>query len=180
MRGVQSMSLSCYRPASYDHIVKAVTLCLWIGLIALNAFLHYFFMFSPAKSSILGITIVTFITAFTSVILVIPYLFSPSCCGLTATDLVIQRIIRSIEIPYNQIIEVKEVNWRWKGIRVGGSGGLYGYLGLFYFFHIGKVWMYVTNNNKMLLIRCFDNKQYAISPNGMDFLIEAKRLISNV
>jgi hypothetical protein len=174
------MSLFYYHPASYDHIVEAVTLSLWVGFIALNAFFYYLFIFSLTEFFTLRITIVILTTALTAVILVIPYLFSPRCYELTSAALVIQRKVRSIKIPYNQISEVKEVNWMWKGIRIGGSGGLYGYLGLFYFSHVGKVWMFVTNRNKMLLIMCVDNKQYAISPNNLDFLTEAKKLIGNV
>jgi hypothetical protein len=51
--------------------------------------------------------------------------------------------------------------------RLGGSGGLYGYFGLFHIAGIGKVWMYVTNKDRIILIKTKE-KQNAISPNNID------------
>lgn len=172
------MSQSYYPAASYDRLVTAITLSLWIGLIALTAFFYYLFLFHPLDSLILGITIVSAITALTASMLGIPFLFSPKGYRLTSTELIIQRPVRSIVIPYNQVIEINQLNWIWKGIRLGGSGGLYGYLGLFYLSGIGKVWMHVTNKNKMLLVKCINGKQYVISPSSIDFLTEVKNKLA--
>jgi hypothetical protein len=168
------MTSSYYPAAPYDRLVTAITLYLWIGLIALTAFFYYLFLFSSLDSLILGITIVSIITALTAGILAIPFLFSPRGYRLTSTELIIQRPVRNIAIPYNQIIEINQLNWIWKGIRLAGSGGLYGYLGLFYLSGVGKVWIYVTNKNKMILVKCINDKQYAISPNSIDFLTEVQ------
>ena len=99
---------------------------------------------------------------------------------LTSTEVIIQRPIRNISIPYNQIIDINQLNWTWKGLRLGGSGGLYGYLGLFYLSNLGKVWMYVTNKNKMLLIKCVNSRNYIISPDEADFLPTVKAKLNRV
>jgi len=168
------MSSSYYPVASYDRLASIITMSISIGLITLTLFSYYLILFSPPSSPALGITAVTFITVITTITLSVPYLFSPIGYNLTSTELIIQRPIKSILIPYNRITEIEKLKWLWKGVRLGGSGGLYGYLGLFYFFGAGKVWMYVTNKNKMLLVKCINDKQYAISPNSLDFLAEAK------
>jgi hypothetical protein len=59
--------------------------------------------------------------------------------------------------------------------RLGGSGGLYGYFGLFHIAGIGKTWMYVTNKDRVVYIQTKE-KQYAISPdNPDDFLLSLKQ-----
>jgi hypothetical protein len=158
------MTSSYYRTSPYDYIIITVTLSLWIGLITLTGFFYYLFVFSPLDSIILGFTIASSVTVLTISILAIQFLFSPRGYKLTSTEVTIQRPIRSISIPYNQIIGVNQLNWTWRGLRLGGSGGLYGYFGLFYLSNLGKVWMYVTNKNKMLLIKCINGRNYLISP----------------
>lgn len=174
------MSSSYYRTALYDYIIITVTLSLWIGLIALTGFFNYLFVFSPFDSIILGFTIASSVTVLTIIVLVIPFLFSPRGYMLTSTEVIIRRPIRSISIAYNQIIDVNQLNWTWKGLRLGGSGGLYGYLGLFYLSNLGKVWMYVTNKNKMLLIKCINGSNYIISPDRADFLTTVKSKLKHV
>jgi hypothetical protein len=173
------MSISHYSPAPYDRIVTAVTSLLWTGLIALDLFFFYIFLFSQTGYLPLGIAIVSATVALSTIILAVPFLFSPRCYKLTSTELIIQRPTRSIAIPYTEIDEISPLKLPEKGFRLAGSGGLYGYLGFFYFSDLGKVWMYVTNRNMMLLIKCTDNKRYAISPNNPDFLQDAEKRIHN-
>jgi hypothetical protein len=172
------MSSADYHPAPYDRLAAAVTLCVFVGMIALTVFFYYLFLFSLPASSPLSIVVVGFITALTLVMLIVPFLFSPRGYKLTSTELIIQRPIRNIIIPYNQITDVNQRNWSWKGVRIAGSGGLYGYLGLFYFSDVGKVWMYVTNKNKMITVKCKNSKQYIISPNSQNFVGEIQNKMS--
>ena len=163
-----STSSVLYRArAPYDTITKIITVTVWIGLIALLMFTVHLMI--THKVPIETFTIATSLLLIVTLgILVGAYLFSPRGYELTLDGLVIRRVVKSFKIPYNNIIEVKRIEWTWKGIRWWASGGLYGFYGLFWRSGIGNVWMYVRDRSKMILIRTADGTQYAISPENPD------------
>jgi hypothetical protein len=164
--------------ANYDGIVKNVTLALWILLIAESGFFVYLF-FVVIPISFLSVTVAVFIPIISLIVILVPYLFKPKGFLFNSQELKIKRIIKDISIPYSQISKIERGKWTWKVVRLGGSGGLYGYLGLFHFFDIGHVWMYVTNRNKMVLIELLTGKKYAISPKNVEnFVFQIKKLIT--
>jgi hypothetical protein len=167
-----------YTTSSYDSIVKNVTIAMWILLIAESIFFIYLFSTVISLSS-LSIILAVFIPSVSLIVLLVPYLFKPKGFRLKIKELTIERTINAITIPYEQISRIQRGNWTWKAIRLGGSGGLYGYLGLFHFFGIGRVWMYVTNRHKMVLIETDNGKKYAISPEDPDdFIFQLKRKLA--
>ena len=114
------------------------------------------------------------------IVLTVPYLFTPKGFRFTSQGLGIERLRNTIIIPYSQISTVQRGKWTWKAARLGGSGGLYGYLGFYHIFGIGKVWMYVTNRHKMVLLETKKGIKYAISPRDPeDFVLQLQKRIMN-
>lgn len=164
-----------YETSSYDNVVKNVTIAIWFLLIAESIFFIYLFSTIISLTSV-SVILAIFIPSLSFIVLLVPYLFKPKGFTLNFKELVIERTINTISVPYLEISKVQRGNWTWKAIRLGGSGGLYGYLGLFHFFSIGRVWMYVTNRHKMVLIETGSGKKYAISPEDPDdFVFQLKR-----
>lgn len=62
------------------------------------------------------------------------------------------------------------------GIRLFGSGGWGGYFGVFYYRHVGKVHVFATDRNKLILLRTTDDRQYLISPEDPVAFLKALRL----
>lgn len=171
-------SKSFHPAASYDGIVKKVTAAMWILLIGESMFFIYLFLIAIPLSS-LGIILAVFISCVSLIVLSIPYLFKPSGFRLTSEDLKIERPLNTITIPYNQILHIQKGKWTWKAVRLGGSGGLYGYLGLFHLFGIGRVWMYTTNRHKMVLIETNKGTKYAFSPENLeDFVTQLQKKVT--
>ena len=168
-----------YSVASYDGVVKKATVAIWILLIVEPLFFIYLFSVETPLSS-LSIVLIVFMPCVSLIVLLVPYLFTPKGFRFTPEGLKIERLRNTITIPYNQISDVQRGKWTWKAVRLGGSGGLYGYLGLYHLFGIGRVLMYTTNRHKMILIETNKGKKYAISPeNPEDFVSQVQKHISN-
>ncbi|MCW4041946.1 MAG: PH domain-containing protein [Candidatus Bathyarchaeota archaeon] len=166
--------MKVYSTASYDQLVKTVTFSLWIFLPVIDGII-LFTIFSTPVSPEIRLTTGILLISITIIILGVTYLFSPKSYVLASNGVIIQRAIRSIVIHYDAITDVKSIDWTWKMARLGGSGGLYGYFGLFHIAGIGKTWMYVTNKDRVVYIQTKE-KQYAISPdNADDFLLSLKQ-----
>lgn len=76
----------------------------------------------------------------------------------------VSRLFGSLEIPMDRIIESRMIlkSEMDDAIRTFGSGGLFGYLGLFRSTGLGNFTMYATDLNHLLLIRT-SNKKYVFS-----------------
>ena len=156
--------------ANYDGVVKKMTIAIWILLIAESTLFVYLFSIENPMTS-LNIVLTVFIPTISIIILIIPYLYTPKGFRLTSQSFQIERLHNTITIPYDQISSIQKGKWSWKAARLGGSGGLYGYLGLYHLFGIGRVWMYVTNRHKMLLLETKRGNKYAISLKNPEELV---------
>ncbi len=166
-----------YSVASYDGVVKKATIAIWILLVAESLFFMYLFSVETPLSS-LSIVLIVFMPCVSLIVLLVPYLFTPKGFRFTPEGLRIERLRNTITIPYNQISNVQRGKWTWKAVRLGGSGGLYGYLGLYHLFGIGRVWMYTTDRHKMILIETKKGKKYAIRPeNPEDFVSQLQKKV---
>ena len=144
-------------PASLDKVAKGITV---------GAFLL-----------ILGIIIVTvinsagripvFIPFIPAVISVAAYFYAPKSYTLSDTALIINKVIGKVQIDLNTIKEVQKIP-KFEGgtIRTFGSGGFFGYYGKFYNRVIGKMSMYVTRRDTMILVKTKD-RNIIISPDDI-------------
>ncbi|XZF16631.1 PH domain-containing protein [Chitinophagaceae bacterium MMS25-I14] len=116
--------------------------------------------------------------ALLSLLLPFIYSFMPQSYSLCADGLSInrpfgkKRIIPAAEIK-NMIPFHRAPGF---SMRMLGSGGLFGYLGIFYYSNTGLVHMYCTDHSRMILVTAVKRK-YIISPDDRDaFMAEWQRL----
>ena len=100
------VSENFFSTASYDGVVKKVTIVIWILLVAEFLFFVYLFTVVMPLSS-LGIVTIVFISSISLIVLVVPYLFKPKGFRLTPTSLRIERLLNTITIPYEQFEKIQ-------------------------------------------------------------------------
>jgi hypothetical protein len=127
---------------------------------------------------VLGVIIVTSITSggriplftivFPAVTLLAIYFYAPKSYTLSDTALIINKVMGKVQIDFNTLKEVEKIP-KFEGgtIRTFGSGGFFGYYGKFYNRNIGKMSMYVTRRDTMILIKTKDDRNIIISPNDI-------------
>lgn len=109
------------------------------------------------------------------IIIIIGILFSclfyaPTYIEATETELIIHRVLKNKVIPYNQITEAERCVPSTGGLRLCGSGGLFGYWGYFNDIIIGSYFGYFGNKDQCILLKLKGGKKYVIScenPNVM-------------
>ncbi|MBO8181628.1 MAG: hypothetical protein H0Z28_02405 [Archaeoglobus sp.] len=110
-----------------------------------------------------------------SVIIAVVYAFSPKEVILKKDKIAIRKALGEVNIPY---FKIKDVSYfgklRWKTIRLFGSGGLFGWFGLFHVPEIGEVWVYARRNKDMVLIKA--DKNYLLAPENPENFMENLRM----
>ena len=98
--------------------------------------------------------------------LLLCYFYRPKEYGLDSQGLHIIRSINPFLIPLKNIQSIGPVTSKELGfgIKVLGSGGFLGYFGFFFYRNMGGIWVYATDQTKMLLITLKDDKRIIISP----------------
>ena len=94
-----------YSVASYDGVVKKVTVAIWILLVAESLFFVYLFSVEMPLS-FLSIVLIVFMPCISLIVLVVPYFFTPKGFRFASQDFRIERLRNIITIPYNQILAV--------------------------------------------------------------------------
>jgi hypothetical protein len=152
--------------ASWDNLVKGVT----TGVFALMAIVI----------AILGLVsnslplVAALITLFGSVLLVI-FLWAPRGYELHRNLVVVRRPIGDAKIVFSQA--ASRWNWTWLGLRLFGSGGMYGYYGIFTFKGIGTVRMHATNRRKLVLVTNVNGRKYLLSPDDPERFIRHTQML---
>lgn len=97
--------------------------------------------------------------------LTLPHLIHPASYTTSSIGITINKKIFPIFIPLADILEIKEINYSslFINIRLLGSGGVWGYFGVFYSTVYGKLNMQASNMQNLILISTANNK-YIISP----------------
>lgn len=163
--------------APYDHLVKVTTSLVIAFMTTLFACISYI---AIIEGNDIGILVSLSLAALYFLIVFLPYLFSPRGFALTTRGVLIKRPLKSILIPYNEIIGFKRIIRAspLKSVRLWGSGGLYGFVGLFRMPDLGRVWMYVTDRSRMLLLETKRDVKYIISPSDPSMFIERMRVLA--
>jgi len=165
-------SITVYRSrARYDSLTLTLTLTVWI-LVAAIILLILPRALEEAAGTMQSAGLLALTVGIPLAALLAPLPFSPRGYELTASGIVVRRMLRSFEIPYGEIVEARRAGWSWKHLRLGGSGGLYGYFGLYTFKDLGRVWAYVTNRHNIVLIKTRSGAQYLLSPEDPDTFLK--------
>ncbi len=116
------------------------------------------------------LTIVTSTLLF--IIFVVIYAYTPREVMLDEKGIVIRRIFGQIIIPYGKIKGVSFIDkLGWKTVRIFGSGGLFGWFGLFYVPEVGEVYVYAKRRDNLVLVKA--DKNYLIAPENPEEFIQS-------
>jgi hypothetical protein len=107
-------------------------------------------------------------------ILAVAYAYSPRGYGFSEQSLVVKRLIGDVAIPLEDVRAARRVTSDdLRGcMRLWGSGGLFGYYGLFRTSFLGRCTWYVTNRQKMVVL-VTGSKTALFSPDDVDGFLAA-------
>lgn len=109
-------------------------------------------------------------------LILVSYAYSPRGYTLDPGFAVVRRLAGAVNIPLADIQEVRTANAEdVRGcIRLWGSGGLFGYYGLFRTSKLGKCTWYVTDRKKLVVL-ITRTKTFLLSPDDVNGFISAVR-----
>lgn len=152
--------------ASLDLTGKLMTVgvCVLLGAIAARH-LYRIVATRPSQAEVL-VTLAE--VAFLLAIPLFSYLFSPQKYVLRDRALVIQRAVRSVVLPFEQIesVEVLSPEDVSGAFRYFGVGGLFGYYGRFWRPELGRVTFYLKNKTNPIAITTKRGEKLIVSPDS--------------
>lgn len=101
------------------------------------------------------------------------YLISPKSIELNDTSLIMHKVVGKIIIPLEDIKEIRPYDQ--SGLRLFGSGGLFGSIGLFTNNDIGRHYEYVGDFSEAFLVVLNSGNKYVFSCENSDKVIEQVR-----
>lgn len=157
--------------AKWDNLVKMLTFIL-LGVLVIP--LIVMIQMAVTKGAWeLWIPIAVLVVAFGAT-----YLYRPLAYEAGPEGIAIHRPLGTLHIPTGGIQAIKAMDQKelGMGIRLFGSGGVFGYIGLFrYKAAGGNILFYVTDKAKMVLIETTDDRRYMISPDDLNGFLEQVR-----
>jgi hypothetical protein len=150
--------------ASYDRATKIISACVCLGLLAIIAATHMLVVAVPLVLIILA-----------------AYAYSPRSYVFADRSIVVRRLAGRVRIPLNDLREVRRgTPDDSRGcIRLWGSGGFFGYYGLFRSAKLGKFTAYVTNRNNRVVVIA-GSKTALFSPDDVEGFLAAIRDVPSV
>ena len=139
--------------APWDGLVKGIT----ASIIAL-LFLVAAIILVESDNGLLASSL----AAFFACVLILPFLWAPGGYVVEGRQVIVKRWIGETRITAAG--EPRRWNWTWRGIRLWGSGGLYGFFGYFTFKGIGRVRMHITNRHNLVLVIDDKARKHLVSP----------------
>jgi hypothetical protein len=105
-------------------------------------------------------------------VLLIAYLFRPLSYVLTEETVIINRPVSKVAIRLQDIEQAKKITYSDLSItiRLFGSGGFFGYFGIFYSSTFGKLKAFMSQRKNLLLIKTFKHGTFVISPGDESFV----------
>ena len=139
-----------------DNVVKIITTIIHFSILPIPFFLY-------ANSGLYD-TIVLVLLLGTTFLLA--YLLRPFEYVVDEHKIVIRKNIFAKKIPFENIASITTVNYKELKIRLRlwGSGGLWGWFGIFLSAEYGKINLQITKKNNLLLITTKDDKHIVLSP----------------
>ena len=144
-----------------DKTAKIITSLTFLASLAVLGFFAYLDLLQEPLYILIAVSILA--------VPAISFLLSPKKVVLAEERMIIEKIMGKIEIPYEAIREIDFIE-RPKMTRIFGSGGLFGYFGIFYAEGIGEVRVYAKRSRDFVLIKA--NGNYLIAPEKPEEFIE--------
>lgn len=122
-----------------------------------------------------------FVGCLSALVVVLSYAYSPRGYALLERSIVVKRLIGGARIPLERVREARRTTSDdLRGcIRLWGSGGMFGYYGLFRTSKLGKCWWYVTDRPNTVVV-ITDEKTALFSPDDVDGFLAAIRATAPV
>jgi hypothetical protein len=104
-------------------------------------------------------------------------LFAPLRFEVTPEAVVVKRLRRDVVIPRGEIREIRRLEAGRTGFtwRLCGSGGFFGWFGLFYNRGLGDFWAYAGNQDDLVVLTLADGTRIVMSPSPPDAFVNAVR-----
>lgn len=143
--------------APYDSTTKAISAVVCVILIGVAFLVH-----------------IIFIALLLPLMIFLGYAYSPRGYTAGGGTIVIRRLIGNIVIPISAVREIRPGGADdFTGcIRLWGSGGFFGYYGLFKTSKLGKSYWYMTDRSKSVVVAT-TGKTYVLSPDDVQGFIAA-------
>ena len=126
-----------YDTASYDTTTKIITAVVLVILVSADVF---------TRSAI--------VAGLGALLFALAYAYSPRGYAIAGRSIMVKRLIGNVRIPLDAIREARSAtrdDFR-AALRLWGSGGLFGYYGVFQTAHLGKATWYVTNRSRAVVV----------------------------
>lgn len=123
--------------ASYDRTTKIISAAVCVFLLVMGVL---------SREVLVGCVAV--------LVVLVTYAYSPRGYAIAEGAIVVKRLIGDARFPLEGVREARRTtadDLRWC-IRLWGSGGLFGYYGLFRTSRLGKCWWYVTNRRNSVVV----------------------------
>lgn len=116
--------------------------------------------------------LVSIILGFTSII---AYALSPTSYEIKEDRVIIHRPLKDLVIHRSEIEEVHQMEdgKLARSMRLFGSGGLFGYFGLFWNREFGTMTWYATRRDQAIMITTSSHKKLVITPDETDAFMQA-------
>ncbi len=112
------------------------------------------------------------VVAATSLVVLMPYGFSPRGFSLSPDGLRIHRPFGTHVLPFDRIRAARRAqSGELCGLRTFGSGGMFGFFGWFWSRRLGHYRAYVTHRQDMVLVEA--ERPYLLSPERPDDFLRA-------
>ena len=124
---------------------------------------------------------IVFVQLLLFVTFALSYVYSPRSYRVDGKTLVVCRPVGSVRVSLENVRELRPTtkdDFRG-GIRLWGSGGLFGYYGLFRTSRLGRCTFYVTNR-KNTVVLVTDQKTVLVSPDDVDGFLAAIHSVAPV
>ena len=143
--------------ASYDSTTKAVSAVFCLALMIVAFMVH-----------------IVFVALLFPLLIFLAYAYSPRGYMISEDALVVKRLIGNVRVPLAAIREIRAgTPDDFKSCaRLAGSGGLFGYYGLFRTAGLGKCSWYMTNRSNSVIVTT-PNKTLVLSPDDLQGFIAA-------
>jgi hypothetical protein len=111
-----------------------------------------------------------------ALLVVAAYAYSPRGYSISERSIIVERLIGDVRIPLDEIREARAATPDdFRGcIRLFGSGGLFGYYGVFLTSKLGRSTWYVTNRRNAVVVIA-GAKTVVFSPGDVDRFVAAIR-----
>lgn len=155
--------------------VVTVGACI-IGALVVAAVVHTALSLPPGNS-LSRVVLIAGVVSLVVFIFGTVALFVPASFEVRSDAVVVKRVGWDVVIPCGEIreirrVECEEARFTW---RLFGSGGLFGWFGLFYNRCLGDFWAYAGNQEDLVLLTRTNAEKIVISPYPPDAFIAAVR-----